>query len=223
MTKNEVAKMIDHTILKADASANAIKSLCNEAIEHSFASVCINPCYVSLAYSQLKNSGVAVCTVVGFPLGASTAKVKVYEAELAIDEGAVEIDMVINIGAVKTGNWQLVEDEVKAVVDACKGKNKAAIVKVIIETCLLNDDEKKEICRILLKTKADFVKTSTGFSTGGAKTTDIELIKSVVKDNMLIKASGGIKTLDDVNAMVSAGANRIGTSNGVAIINGCSA
>lgn len=217
LSKAAVASRIDHTVLKPDATEQQVAALCAEAREHHFASVCVNPCRVALASSLLKGSDVAVCTVIGFPLGASTTEVKVFECRNAIENGATEIDMVINIGKVKEHNYQAVQDEVCAVVSAAKSYPNT-LVKVIIETCLLTDEEKQQVCRTLLSTNADFVKTSTGFSTGGATVHDVGLLKAAVKDAMKVKASGGIKTIEDFSAMVAAGADRIGTSNGASIV-----
>ncbi len=218
MEQKNLAKTIDHTILKPEATANDVEKLCKEAAQFGFASVCVNPCHVPQAVRLLENSGVMVCTVVGFPLGATTTASKCYEATEAVQTGALEIDMVLNIGAVKAGNMDFAEADVKAVVQAVTHANPEAIVKVIIETCLLTDDEKKAVCAMLLKTGARFVKTSTGFSTGGATVPDIALMKAAVGDNMLVKASGGVKTNADMMAMLEAGADRIGTSSGVALI-----
>ena len=217
LSKTATAALIDHTALKPDTTEQQIAVLCSEAREHHFASVCVNPCRVALASSLLQGSGVAVCTVVGFPLGASTTEVKVFECRNAIENGAVEIDMVINIGKVKEHDYQAVQDEVCAVVSAAKSYQNI-LVKVIIETCLLTDEEKQQVCRILLSTEADFVKTSTGFSTGGATTHDVSLLKTAVMGAMKVKASGGIKTMEDLSAMVAAGADRIGTSSGTSIV-----
>ncbi len=209
-------KYIDHTVLKADATKTDIEKLCNEAIEYDFASVCVNPTWVSYASELLKLSDVMVCTVIGFPLGANTSAVKAFETVDAIDNGAQEIDMVINIAALIDGDNDLVYKDIKAVVDAANG----VTVKVIIETCLLNDEQKVNVCQLILDAGAQFVKTSTGFSTGGATKADIELFKSIVKDDCLIKASGGVRSLEDAKVMIEAGANRIGTSGGVSIVNG---
>lgn len=208
-------KLIDHTLLKAYASMAEIKTLCEEAIKFKFKSVCVNPVYVKDAKELLKGSDVLVCTVIGFPLGTSTSATKAFETSDAILHGADEIDMVINMGALKDGNVALVESDIKAVVDAAKGK----LVKVIIETCYLTDDEKKLACKAAQNAKAQFVKTSTGFGTGGATVADVQLMKETVP-NMEVKASGGVRNLNDVELMVKAGATRIGTSNGVAIVNG---
>lgn len=211
-----LAGLIDHTLLKPDASVEKITQLCAEACEYSFASVCINPTNVSLCASLLKGSKVKVCTVIGFPLGANTTAVKVFEAEMAIRDGAAEVDMVINIGALKSGNTQLVAQDIHAVAAAAHGAG--AIVKVIIETALLTDDEKVQACLIAKEAGADFVKTSTGFSGGGANVHDIELMRRTVGPVMGVKASGGIHNLEEARALVAAGATRIGASAGVAIV-----
>lgn len=207
-------QMIDHTILKPDATKAMVQKIIDEAIEYQFASVCVNPCYVAYCASQLQDSDVKVCTVIGFPLGASTSATKAFETSEAIKNGADEVDMVINIGALKDGNQDLVFNDIQAVVKAAQGKT----VKVIIETCLLNDEEIITACKLAKKAQANFVKTSTGFSSGGAKAKDVALMKATVKDELEVKASGGIKTKADLQAMVEAGASRIGTSAGVALV-----
>ena len=208
-------KFIDHTLLKANASKNDITKLCDEAMQYDFASVCVNPVWVSYCAEYLKESDVRVCTVIGFPLGANTSKVKAYEAKMAIEEGADEVDMVINIGALKAGDIDTVYQDIQAVVDASQGH----CVKVIIETCLLTDEEKVLACQQAMKAKATFVKTSTGFSTGGATVHDVALMKQTVGDHCEVKASGGVKTFEDMEAMVNAGASRIGTSSGISLMN----
>ncbi len=208
-------KLIDHTLLKANASKNDITKLCDEAMQYDFASVCVNPVWVSYCAEYLKESAVRVCTVIGFPLGANTSKVKAYEAKMAIEEGADEVDMVINIGALKAGDMDTVYQDIQAVVDASQGH----CVKVIIETCLLTDEEKVLACQQAMKAKATFVKTSTGFSTGGATVHDVALMKQTVGDHCEVKASGGVKTFEDMEAMVNAGASRIGTSSGISLMN----
>lgn len=210
----EKAKYIDHTILNATATYDDILKLCNEANKYHFMSVCINPCNVSLAHKLLEGSDVLVCTVIGFPLGANTSDVKAYETTRAIADGADEVDMVINIGMAKAHNWDYVYEDIKAVVDAAKG----VLVKVIIETCYLTDDEIVEACKAALKAKADYVKTSTGFGTTGATVEAVKLMKDTVKDNCLVKASGGIRDLQTFNKMIEAGASRIGCSAGVKIM-----
>jgi len=213
-----VASMIDHTLLKPEATPSDIKKLCNEAREYHFASVCINPSYVSLCSELLSGSGVKVCTVIGFPLGTTSTEVKRYEAEQAIDNGAEEVDMVINIGHLKEGNYKYVERDVKEVVQTAHRKN--ALVKVIIETALLTDKEKVIACLICKKAGADFVKTSTGFSKGGATVGDVALMKYVVGSKIGVKAAGGIHSKEEAEAMIASGADRIGASASVKIISG---
>lgn len=209
--------MIDHTILKADATEADVTRIIEEAKEYNFFSVCLNPCWVSLAKEKLADSPVAVCTVIGFPLGANTAEVKGYEAADAIANGANEVDMVINVGALKSNQYKKVLADIEAVVKAASGK---ALVKVIIETALLTDEEKVKACELAKEAGADFVKTSTGFSTGGAKVEDIKLMRQTVGPDMGVKASGGIHNEEQAQTMVDAGATRIGTSAGVAIMAG---
>ena len=209
-------KYIDHTLLKADASQEQIETLIEEAKKYDFASVCVNPTWVSLAAQALKATDVKVCTVIGFPLGANTPELKAFETSDAIRNGANEIDMVINIGALKSQNFDLVEKDIRAVVEAAKG----TLVKVIIETCLLTDDEKVKACQIAQKAGADFVKTSTGFSTGGATVADVALMRKTVGPDMGVKASGGARSYEDALAFIKAGATRIGASSGVAIMEG---
>jgi deoxyribose-phosphate aldolase len=217
MSQN-IANMIDHTLLKADATKDQIIKLAEEAIEYSFASVCVNPTWVKTAAELLKDTpNVKVCTVIGFPLGATTSETKAFETKNAIENGATEIDMVINVGALKDQQNDLVEQDIKAVVDAAKGK---AIVKVIIETSLLTDEEKKRACELSVKAGADFVKTSTGFSTGGATVEDIRLMRETVGPDLGVKASGGVRSREDALALIEAGATRIGASSGVAISKG---
>lgn len=208
------SKMIDHTLLKADATKEMITKIITEAKEYNFASVCINPTWVSYCVQALKDSDVKVCTVIGFPLGANTSAVKAYETRDAISNGADEIDMVINIGALKDGNTELVLNDIKAVVEAAAGN----CVKVIIETCLLTDEEIITVCNLAKEAKADFVKTSTGFSTGGATVKDVSLMKQTVGNELEIKASGGIKTITDMKDVITAGATRIGTSSGCNLV-----
>ncbi len=209
-------KFIDHTLLKPNADAEMIKQLCAEAKIHDFASVCVNPYWVSYCKELLCDSDVKVCTVIGFPLGASTSIVKAYETSQAVIDGADELDMVINIGLLKQGLIDEVAQDISAVVKAANGKT----VKVIIETCLLTDQEKIGACQAAVKANADFVKTSTGFSTGGATSTDVELMKKNITSTMQVKASGGVKTFDDMLMMIDAGATRIGTSSGVKLVRG---
>ncbi|WLR60594.1 deoxyribose-phosphate aldolase [Guptibacillus hwajinpoensis] len=213
----ELAKMIDHTALKPDTSRAQIEKLCEEAREFNFASVCVNPTWVSLAAEMLQGAEAKVCTVIGFPLGAVTTETKAFETNDAIQKGATEVDMVINIGALKDRNNDLVEQDIKAVVEAAKGK---ALVKVIIETCLLTDEEKTRACELSVKAGADYVKTSTGFSTGGATVEDIKLMRNTVGPNIGVKASGGVRDLEGSQAMIDAGATRIGASAGVKIVQG---
>ena len=206
----EISQYLDYTILKADTTKDMIVKICNEAKENNCASVCVNPYYVELAKSLLKGSQVKVCTVVGFPLGATTAEVKSYEASQAIQNGAEEIDMVINIGALKNKEYAVVYDDIRKVLNVCRdGK---ALLKVIIETCLLTDEEKENAAQIVAEVGADFVKTSTGFSTGGATMPDVKLIKAIVGNKVHIKASGGIRDFATACAMIEAGADRLGTS-----------
>lgn len=212
-----IAGMIDHTLLRADATQEEITKLTAEAKQYGFASVCVNPAWVSYSKEQLSGTDVKVCTVIGFPLGASTSAVKAYETQDAIANGAAEVDMVINVGELKAGNDALVQQDIEAVVKAASGK---AIVKVIIETCLLTDDEKVRACKLAVQAGADFVKTSTGFSKGGATKEDVALMKNTVGDQAEVKASGGVRSLEDVKLMIEAGATRIGASSGVSIVNG---
>jgi deoxyribose-phosphate aldolase len=216
MTQN-YARLIDHTVLKAETTNEQIEKLCGEAKEFNFASVCVNPTWVKLAASLLKGTEVKVCTVIGFPLGANTKEVKAFEASNAIENGAQEVDMVINIGALKGQDYETVEQDIAAVVQASKGK---ALVKVIIETSLLTDDEKVVACQLSVKAGADFVKTSTGFSTGGATVEDVALMRKTVGPDVGVKASGGVRDLAGFQKMVEAGATRIGTSNGMIIVQG---
>lgn len=217
MNKRELARMIDHTILKADAKESEVEKLCKEALEYNFASVCVNPSMVEKAYSMLKGSEVKVCTVIGFPLGATTTEVKAFETEDVIKKGATEVDMVINVGKLKEGNLEYVKKDIEAVVNAAKGK---ALTKVIIETCLLTDEEKVTACKLSKEAGADFVKTSTGFSTAGATKEDIKLMRETVGENVGVKASGGVRSLEDAMAMIENGANRIGASASIAICEG---
>ncbi len=214
ITKKTMASMIDHTILKASATEEMIEALCQEAIKYNFASVCINPVFVKLAAKKLSHSNVKVCTVIGFPLGANSPETKAFEATKAVEDGAHEIDMVINVGMLKSGNLKYVEDEISGVVKASKG----ALVKVIIETCFLTDEEKVTACNLAKNAGANFVKTSTGFGTGGATAADVALMRKTVGASMGVKASGGIRSLSETLAVIEAGANRIGTSSGLSII-----
>jgi deoxyribose-phosphate aldolase len=217
MATTNVAAMIDHTLLKPEATRQQIESLCQEAKEYKFASVCVNPTWVSTAKELLAGSGVMVCTVIGFPLGATTSETKAFETKNAIENGAEEVDMVINIGALKDHNDELVEKDIRAVVEAAKGK---AHTKVIIETSLLTKEEKVRACELSVKAGADFVKTSTGFSTGGATAEDIALMRKTVGPDVGVKASGGVRNTEDVQKMIEAGATRIGASSSIAIVNG---
>ena len=210
----QINKFIDHTLLKAFATSDEIRKLCEEAKKYNFKSVCVNPVHVSLAKECLEGSDVLVCTVIGFPLGANTKEIKAFETIDAIKNGADEIDMVINIGKAKEHDYTYIEDEIKMVVAASTGKT----TKVIIETCYLNDEEKMNCCLAAKKAKATFVKTSTGFGTGGATANDIRLMRETVGPDMGVKASGGIRNLDDLELMVENGATRIGESSGVAIM-----
>ena len=210
-----INKLIDHTALKPNTNKESILKLIAEAKTYDFASVCVNPCWVALAHQELKNTDVKVCTVIGFPLGANTTKVKVFETKDAIEKGAQEIDMVINIAMLKDKEYDYVENEIHQIVEAAKDK---AIVKIIIETCLLTDEEKIKACELSQKAGADFVKTSTGFSTGGATVHDIALMRKTVGAEMGVKASGGVHTHEEALAMVEAGATRIGASAGVKLL-----
>ncbi len=211
-----IAKYIDHTILKPEATVEDVKRLCREAKEYNFASVCVNGCYAKLVSTELMGTDVKTCVVVGFPLGAMTKEAKVFETSQAIENGATEIDMVINVGALKDKNYSLLKEDIEAVVNAAKGK---ALVKVIIETCLLSDEEKVKVCEIAKEAKADFVKTSTGFSTGGATKEDIALMRKTVGPDLGVKASGGVRDFKAAMEMINAGASRIGSSNSITIVN----
>ena len=219
MNRNKIAKMCDHTLLKAFAEEKQIEVLCREAVENKVASVCVNPCYVAKAAQLLKGSDVRVCTVIGFPLGANTSDTKAFETRDAISKGAEEVDMVINVGALKSGHMDLVYEDIKAVVDAAAG----VLTKVIIETCYLTDEEKREVCLLAKKAGADFVKTSTGFGTGGATAHDVRLMKETVGDSMKVKASGGMRTYEDVLPVLEAGADRLGESATLEILAGAEA
>lgn len=210
-----INKLIDHTALKPNTNKKSILKLIAEAKTYDFASVCVNPCWVALAHQELKNTDVKVCTVIGFPLGANTTEVKVFEAKDAIEKGAQEIDMVINIAMLKDKEYDYVENEIHQILEAAKDK---AIVKVIIEACLLTDEEKIKACELSQKAGADFVKTSTGFSTGGATVHNIALMRKTVGTDMGVKASGGVHTHEEALAMIEAGANRIGASAGVKLL-----
>jgi len=218
MTKQEIAKYIDHTILRSNATIKDIKKLCNEALKYNFAAVCVNPCFVPYCHEYLKGSNVKVATVVGFPLGANSKEVKVFETRKALIDGADEIDMVINIGAMIEESYAYVFSEIKEIVEVTKSFGNDRIVKVIVETSELSEQLKVKACELIMEAKADFIKTSTGFSKQGAMVEDIKLFKSIVGDKTKIKASGGIKTYEDACKMVEAGADRIGTSSGVFIV-----
>jgi deoxyribose-phosphate aldolase len=212
----EVAALIDHTLLKPDATATEIKKLCSEAAEFRFATVCVNPTWVAFCASLLQGTGVGVCSVVGFPLGATTPDVKQYETRRAIFDGAVEIDMVINVGALKSGDLRLVEQDIEAVTGPCR--QQGVVSKVIIEAALLTDEEKITASTLTKAAGADFVKTSTGFGPGGATVADVALMRRVVGDTMGVKAAGGVRDLAQMQAMVAAGASRVGASAGVRIV-----
>ncbi len=216
MSNRPLNTYIDHTVLAANTPLAKIETCCAEAIENQFASVCVNPTHVKYVAKRLAGSGVNVCTVIGFPLGANTPAVKAFETKDAIANGATEIDMVVNVGAIKDNNWDLVNEDISAVVKAANGTT----VKVIIETCLLTDEEKVKVSRACVACGAQFVKTSTGFSTGGATPEDVALIRSAVGPDMGIKASGGVRTREDAEKVIAAGATRIGTSGGVGIVKG---
>ena len=209
-------KYIDHTVLKADTPQATVQKIIDEAIQYDFMSVCLNPTWVSFAAEKLAATDVKVCTVIGFPLGANTSAVKAFEAAEAVKNGADEVDMVINIGAAKDGDWDLVESDIQAVVDASGD----VLTKVIIETSLLTDEEKVKACQAAVRAGADFVKTSTGFSTAGATVADIALMRQTVGPDLGVKASGGVRSMADAEAMIAAGATRLGTSNGVEIMKG---
>ena len=210
-----INKLIDHTLLKAFATDSDIQKICDEAKQYNFKSVCVNPANIAFAKKALEGSDVLVCTVIGFPLGANTIEVKVFETQDAILKGADEIDMVINVGKAKQHDYDYIEKEISEVVKVSGGRT----VKVIIETCYLTDEEKKEVCIRATNAKATFVKTSTGFGTGGATPDDVKLMKNSISPDMFVKASGGVRNYEDLKMMVEAGASRIGASSGVAIMN----
>lgn len=211
----DYAALIDHTILAPQATKEAVEKLCKEAMQYGFHSVCVNSSFVYYCAQLLKDSDVKVCTVIGFPLGAMSTAGKAAEAERAIQDGASELDMVIHVGMVKSGDWEYVKQDISSVVEAANGM---AMVKVILETCLLTEEEKVKACRICKESGADFVKTSTGFSNGGATIEDVALMRRTVGADMGVKAAGGIRSLRDAKAMVEAGATRLGTSSGVSIV-----
>jgi deoxyribose-phosphate aldolase len=215
--RRSLAAVIDHTLLKPEAISAEIERVCEEAIEYGFASVCVNPCWVTLARQRLSNSTVKLCTVVGFPLGANETRTKIREAALAREQGAVEIDMVINIGALRAGDHAFVKDEIREIAKVVKTER--GLLKVIIETCLLNEQEKTAACRLAVRAGADFVKTSTGFSKAGATVEDVQLMRRTVGPDVGVKASGGIRTLSTLKQMLTAGAARIGSSASVSIMN----
>ena len=217
-TEATLASSIDHTLLKPDASREQILTVCSEAVEYSFKSVCVNPVWVSTVRTAVKDSGVLTCSVIGFPLGASTTEIKVLEAQGAVADGADEIDMVINIAAARAGERDLLVQDIRAVADAVH--EHGAILKVIIETSLLDDAQKVLACEAAVEAGADFVKTSTGFNGGGATVEDVALMRRTVGPDIGVKASGGVRSLEDARAMIDAGATRIGASSGVAIVRG---
>ena len=212
----KINQYIDHTLLKATATKDEIKVICDEAKKYNFYAVCVNGSYVPYVKEELKDSGVNIAAVIGFPLGAMSTKAKVFEAEQAVRDGATEIDMVIQIGKLIDGDYEYVENDIREIKKAI-GDN---VLKVIIETCYLTDDQKKKACELVLNAKADYVKTSTGFGTGGATFEDVKLMKDVVKDNAKVKASGGVKDYETAEKYVELGASRLGTSSGVKIIEG---
>ncbi len=216
ITKQNVARMIDHTLLKQNASDDQIEKVCREAKENNFYSVCVNASNVRLCAEKLAGTDVKVCTVIGFPLGATTTATKVFETTEAINNGASEVDMVVNVGKIKSNDWNYVKEDIAGIVEAAKGK---ALTKVIIETCLLTNEEKVKVCKVAKEAGADFVKTSTGFSVGGATKEDISLMRTTVGERMGVKASGGIRTAEDAKTMIKAGADRLGASAGIEIIN----
>ena len=208
------SKYIDHTLLKADATSEQIKKLCKEAVENDFKSVCVNSSYLSLCKKELEGTDILTCCVVGFPLGMMSTEAKIFETRYCIENGADEIDMVINVGRLKEGDDEYVYNEIKALKEVCGDK----VLKVIIETCLLTDEEKVRATKLIMKAKADFVKTSTGFSTGGATFEDVKLLADTVKGQIKIKAAGGVRTPEDFDRMIELGASRIGTSSGTKLI-----
>lgn len=217
LKSDNISKLIDHTLLKANASRQDIQELCSQAIKQGFFSVCINPYWVKPAVDMLKGEKVRVCSVIGFPLGAYASRVKAFQSGIALEQGAHELDMVVNIGAVKDKDYSVVEAEIKE-VKRVAGDN---IVKVIIETCFLTQEEKVHLCKLVKECGADFVKTSTGFGTAGATVEDVRLLRETVGSHIGVKASGGIRNLETLMGMVEAGANRIGTSSGIIIMEEC--
>ena len=218
ITPAGLAGLIDHTLLKAEATYEQISTLCREAAEYGFKAVCLNPCFVTFACRELIDTPVVVCSVIGFPLGAAETRIKAAEAVLAVSSGAGEVDVVMNIGYLKSGMLRETGEDLSTVVNLVKQENPGAIVKVIIETCLLTQEEKKTACRLVAEAGSDFIKTSTGFSLSGAKRSDVWLLRQAVGPDLGVKASGGIRTLDAGLAMLEAGANRLGVSAGVSII-----
>lgn len=216
MRPENIAALIDHTILKPETTSAQIRQLCEEALQYKFASACMNPFFVPFAAELVRGSAVKICSVAGFPLGATTTDAKVFETQEAIQHGADEIDMVMNVGALKSGDDAVVADDIRRVADACHRGN--AICKVILENCLLTDEEKVRACKIAVLAGADYVKTSTGFNASGATVDDVALMRATVGPKIGVKASGGIRTLEDLQKMVAAGATRIGTSSGVRIM-----
>jgi deoxyribose-phosphate aldolase len=214
--KATLAKTIDHTLLKAIATADQVRELCAEARKNGFASVCVNPCWVNLCAKELAGTDIIVCTVIGFPLGANAPEIKAAEAKLAVAQGAREVDMVINLGAAKAGDWKMVEEDIRGVVVVAEAGQ--AIVKTILETCYLTDVEKVKACEAAMRAGAKFVKTSTGFGTGGASIEDVKLMRKTVGDKLQVKASGGIRSYHDAILMLDAGADRIGASSSIAIV-----
>ncbi|MDY0345129.1 MAG: deoxyribose-phosphate aldolase [Bacilli bacterium] len=210
----EYNKLIDHTLLKSDASLAAVVKLCDEAAQHDFMSVCINPCFVPVVKKLLEGTNVKVCTVIGFPLGATLPDVKVFETKRAVELGADEIDMVINVTMAKAHDYEFIANEINMIKVACQGR----LLKVILETCLLSNEEIVECCRAAVKAGADYVKTSTGFSSGGATVEHVKLMRDTVGPQIGVKASGGVRTKEDAEKMVAAGASRIGTSSGIKIV-----
>jgi len=206
---------IDHTNVRPEASKQDIIKLCEEAREFNFKSVCVNPCYVELAKNNLYDTNINICAVIGFPLGANATSIKIFEATNAVHDGANELDMVINIGAVKSGDWFFVKKDIRSVIRSVAGR---ALVKVIIETCLLTQEEKIKVCKCAVDSGADFIKTSTGYSIAGAVSEDIKLIRKIVKNKCKIKAAGGIKHIEEAIVMINSGADRLGTTNGARIM-----
>jgi len=220
ITREKMASLIDQTLLKPDATKDDIRRLCQESMNYGFWSVCVNPTYISLAASILRDTEVKICSVVGFPLGANTPEVKAFEAEKALIDGANEIDMVINLGALKSGDYELVKRDIRYIVEQGIRFQRDIIVKVIIETGLLSDNEKALACQIVKESGANFVKTSTGINTRGATVQDVKFIRKIVGPDFGVKASGGIRTYGEAIKLIEAGANRIGTSSGISIIKG---